>query len=146
MDVRLVEKRDVLGRAVIAPEGVDVVVLHAHGLLGRAVVRPDEILRQQARPLRVREGDAIQYLELSAEVCEQISLGVDREVLVRLASKQGDELVLEVGLGLIRGGSCGVRGELGYNGRLGRDCDRLVVERTRFAHAEASSKVRSLSR
>ncbi len=118
VDAGLVDDRDVLRRTVVASEGVHVVLLHPHRLLHGAVVGAQQVLRAEPTPLRIAERDAIERLELCAEVREQVRLRSDREVLVGLLAQQSDELPFEVGLRLVPARTGRIGHELGHHGRL----------------------------
>ena len=68
----LVDQRDVLGRAVVALEDLDVVLLDADGLLDDALVRAGDLLREEALPLGVGERDPVQRLELRPQVRDEL--------------------------------------------------------------------------
>ena len=90
VDVGLVDELDVLRRPVVALEDLDVVLLDADGLLGDAIVRTGDLLGEEPFPLGVAERDAVQCFQLGTEVRDQLRLGRDREVVVRLPLQQLD--------------------------------------------------------
>ena len=76
VDVGLVDQVDVLGRAVVALEDLDVVFLDAGGLLDDPVVLARDRLVEEPLPLGVGELDLVQRFELGAQV------GLQRGALV----------------------------------------------------------------
>lgn len=84
MDVLLVDQGYVLGRTVIPPEGVDIVLLNAHRLVDWAVIHAGDVLGQYAIPFAIRERQVIQRFELCPEIDQQVSPAADGKVLVRL--------------------------------------------------------------
>ena len=103
VDVRLVDQGDVLGRAVVAGEELDVVFLDADRLVDDALVRAGDLLAEEPVPLGVGECDAVERFELGAEVGDQVGFGGDRQVLVGLRLEQRDELAFQFGFGLVGG-------------------------------------------
>ena len=148
VDVGLVEQVDVLERPVVALQHLDVVGLDLRGLLDDPLIRASDLLGEEPLPLPVGERDLVQRLQLDAQVRHQLGLGVQRQVVVRLLLQQGDERLLQVGLGLVAVLLGRVRGELGHHRRLGTQRDRLIRHRrTRGpSHDTASSKVSRRSR
>ncbi len=130
MDVDLVDQHDVLGRAVVASEQEDVVLVDAHGLVDDAGVRAGDPLGEEALPLGIGEPYAVERLELAAQVGDELALGGDGEVGVGLLLQLSQERLLKVGLRLVCRVARRAGNELGNDGALGTDCDRLVTDRT----------------
>ena len=146
MDVPLVDQQDVLERPVVAREHLDVVLLDPRRLLDDSLVRAGDLLGEEPLPLVVAELDPVQRLELRAQVGDQCGLARDPQVLVGLTLEELDERRFELGLALVRRLPGVVGNELGDDGALVADGDRLVARRRRrLAHA-ASGKVSSRSR
>ena len=126
VDMVPVQEVDVLIRAVIALEGYDRVVLDAPRLVDDRKRRVRDVLRAEAPPLGVGELDAVQLLELGAQVGDELGLGVDAEPVVALVREDVDEAGLEVCLRLV--GALGRRrgGRLGADRRLGSLQDEAV--------------------
>ena len=165
--VALVDERDVAHGSVVHLQGVDVVALDAAGLLHDAVVVRRDPALEQAGPLPVGEGDAVQGLELPAQVGNKVAFAGDDEPLVALAAELLYEGVLQLGFRLIRRRAFLLFRQGRADRRLaaeGHDvkvdvarqgvCQRGGVLRSRHAcifivdltHAVFSLKARSLSR
>ena len=125
MDIGLVEQVDVLARAVVTLEDLDVVGLNARGLLHDPVARASDLLGEQALPLGVAELGLVQRFELAAEVDLKLGGRRDRQVLVGLPLQQRDERGFESGLALVRRGLVGIGHELRDDRALFGECDRL---------------------
>ena len=152
MDVDLVDQLHVLRAAVVTGEQLDVVFLDAPGLVLGGVIAARDAFDEESLPLSVGEGDAVQGLELPAEIGNKLRLSCDRQVLVGLGLKLGDELLLKLRLRLVGGLASHFRDELGNDRALRADRNRLVATgqavgsgSALLSHA-ASSKVSSLSR
>jgi hypothetical protein len=146
VDVALVEQRDVLGRAVVALEDLDVILLDTDGLLDDALVGTCDPLGEEPVPLRVAERDAVQSFNLGAEVGDELLLACDRQVLVCLTLQKLDELLLKVGLRLVGRSGRSVGDELSNDGALRTDRDRVVLACWSLTHAASSLKAKSWSR
>ncbi len=138
--------RDVLGGAVVALEQLDVVLLDANRLLDDALALAGDPLLEEALPLLIAELDAVQRLQLRAEVRDQVGLGLDGEVVVRLRLQDLDELGLKLGLGLVGRRAGRFWDELGDDRTLRADGDRLIARWLALAHAASSLKVSRRSR
>ncbi len=95
--VALVDEGDVAHGSVIHLQGVDVVALDAAGLLDDAVVVRGDPSLEQAGPLLVGEGDAVQGLELPTQVGNKVTFAGDDESLVALTAELLYESVLQLG-------------------------------------------------
>jgi hypothetical protein len=76
VDVLLVDQRTFFDRAVVALEQLDVVLLDAHRLLDDGVVRTRDALGEEGPPLTVGERDAVECLELGAQVRDELASDV----------------------------------------------------------------------
>ncbi len=101
MDVLLVDEPYVLGRAVVALEYLDVIFLYLARLLEGLLALVGDLGLEEALPLAVGEGDAVQGLEPPAKVGNQLGLGVEVEVFVALLAEKRDEAPLQSGLALV---------------------------------------------
>ena len=132
----LVDQRDVLGRAVVALEQLDVVLLDAHGLLDDALVRSPAI-----RSLKKRSHSAsLKLMPFSASSCARrlatrsasvvmgrYSYACDWRILMNSRSSSASDWYADEPVG--------VRNELGDDRALRTDRDRLVARWLALAHA-----------
>ena len=119
VDVVAVEQHDVADRAVVEREVDDGRLLDAARLLHDAVGLGGHIRAEEPLPVRVGEGEAVQPLDAPAQVGDERGLVGDVGVLVALLAKLRDQLVLELGLGLVGGRVMRRRGRLGADRGLG---------------------------
>lgn len=68
VDIFLVDQRDVLAVAVVTAQDLNIILLQTLRLLGDTVVRIGDTVGEKACPLAVREGIAVQLLELSPQI------------------------------------------------------------------------------
>ena len=101
VDVLLVDEPHVLCRAVVALENLDVVFLYLARLLKRLLALVGDLSLEEAFPLAVSELYMIQRLKPTAEVGDQLGLGVEIEVFVALFAEKRDEPFFERGLALV---------------------------------------------
>lgn len=103
--VPLVDQGDVLGAAVVPLQDLHIVLLDLSGLLHDVLIGIGDALRQEAAPLRIGEGIAVQLLQLPPQIGKQLRLGVDGQILIALLRKHADELPLQLRLALIAVGA-----------------------------------------
>ena len=125
--VALVDELDVLDRAVVAVEHLHVVALDATRLLDDALVLGGDAALEEALPLLVSEGEAVEQLQLVAQVGDELVLGRERHVLVGLALQLGDERLLELGLALVGRGAPALLGCSSTDGGLAAERHDLEV-------------------
>ena len=142
VDVLLVDQRDVLGRAVVPGQQLDVVFLDADGFLDDAVVLARDPLVEEAVPLGVREGHLVERFELGAQVRDQVSLRREGQALIRLRLEQGDELLLQCHLGLVARAVAWLRNVLRDDRALSTDRNRVEIRALR--HHVAPSHLNTL--
>ena len=130
VDVDLVDEHDVLGRAVVASEQLDVVLVDAHGLVDDAGVRAGDPLGEEALPFGIGEPHAVERLKLVAQVGDELALSGDGEVGVGLLLQLAEERLLETGFRLVCRVARRSGDELGDDGAFGADCHRLVADGT----------------
>jgi hypothetical protein len=138
VDVLLVDQVDVLDRAVVALEYLDVVFLDARGLFDDAVVGAGNAGTEEALPLGVGELHLVELLQLAAQVGDQIAFRGDGQVFIGLHLQLLDEGLFQFGLGLIGGfpHTQEFGQEFGDDGALVGQRNRLVAARPEvFAHA-----------
>ena len=101
VDVLLVDQRDVLAGAVVTPQDLHKILLQTLRFLGDTVVRISDTVGEKACPLAVREGIAIQLLELNPQIAHQFFFRVDLEVFIPLCLQHTDQLRLQLRLALV---------------------------------------------
>ncbi len=84
VDVFLVDEPDVLVRTIVPGQHLDVVLLNYAGLLDDAVVGIGDGRVEEALPLGVGKGDAVEAFEAGAQVHDQVGLLMNRQVSVAL--------------------------------------------------------------
>ena len=126
VDVVAVQQIDVLEGAVVALEGDDRVVLDAPRLIDDGERGVGNLPCEEARPLGLGERDAVELLDLGAQVGEQSLLGVNPEAVVTLGYQDADETRLELGLELVCPVRRGMRRHLGAHRGLGTLQDEAV--------------------
>ena len=151
VDVVAVEQHDVADRAVVQGEVDDRCLLDAARLLHDAVGLGGDMGAEEPPPVRVGEGEAVQPLDAPAQVLDERGLVGDVGVLVALLDQLRDQLVLELGLGLVGGRVVRRRGCLGADRGLG-SLEQHRVGRRRYAadgihyRHEAATSLRGKSR
>ena len=121
-----VEQLHVLEGAVREGEVDDGVLLDAARLLHDALCLVGYDLAEEALPVLVGEGEAVEELDLAAQVGDELGLAGGGDALVALVHELLDELLFQLGLGLIGGcGPCDL-GHLRAHGRGGSLEDEAV--------------------
>ena len=105
MDILLVDEGDVLALAGVPPEDLHKVLLNAAAFLFNAVISIRNAGSEKTLPLAIGESIAVQFLQLFAEVGNQLRLRVDRKILIALFSEQADKFLLQRGLALVAVGA-----------------------------------------
>ena len=141
MDVLLVDEPYVLRRAVVALEYLDVVFLYLARLFKRLFALVGDLGLEEALPLAVGEGDAVQGLEPTAKVGDQLVLGMEVEIFISLFAEKRDEAFFERGFALVEKRVLLHRIVVADNGIFVGLGDKGDV-----AHQLASLKLKSLSR
>ena len=95
MDLRLVEELHVLGRAVLATQHLDEVLLDRLRLVLNRQPLVGEMRCEKAFPLTVGEGHAVESLELRTQVGDKLALGVNRQIGVTLLAEDRNEALLQ---------------------------------------------------
>ena len=119
VDVVAVEQHDVADRAVVEREVDDGRLLDAARLLHDAVGLGGDVDSEEPLPVRVGEVEAVQPLDAGSQVRDERGLVGDVDVLVTLVDQLRDQLVLELGLGLVGSRVMCRRGSLGADRGLG---------------------------
>ena len=150
VDVVAVEEHDVSERAVGEREVDHGVLLDAARFLDDALRLVGDDLAEEALPVLVGELEAVEQLDLTAQVGDEVGLAPGRQALVALTAELGHKLFLELRLGLI--GGRGVRRfrRLGANRGLGALEQHRVGRRGRTADGihyrhEAATSLRGKS-
>ena len=105
VDVLLVDEGNVLGGAVVPAEHLHEVLLDLPGLLHDVLVGVGNGILEELLPLAVGKLVIVQSLQLTAEVGDQVSLLVDRQIRIALLGEQLDELPLQRRLALVAVGT-----------------------------------------
>lgn len=100
--LRFIEQLDVLRRAIVAPEILDLIRLDAARLLYDAVACWRDAVLEEPVPLRVAERVVIERLELHAQIRDKLRLAVEIEIRIALLLEEPQERRLELLLRLIR--------------------------------------------
>ena len=121
MDLRLVEELHVLGRAVLAAEHLDEVLLNRLRLVLNRQPLVGEMRGEEAFPLAVGEGHAVESLELRTQVGDKLALGANRQIGVALLAEDRYEALLQRRLALVQ-----KRIAVAFDGSIAPD-DRITI-------------------
>ena len=132
VDVLLIQQIDVLGRAAVLAQHLDVVALYLAGLFQNAVVGAGDAGLEKAVPLAVGEGVIVQQLQLTAEVGDQTGLVVDGQVFIALGLQHPNKFPLQRRLALIALRPLGLRRIFGHHGAFSGGGDEVVLGHERF--------------
>ena len=102
VNIALVDELQVLEGSVIAIHHLNEVFLDLRRLLHNAVLIVGELLLEEPFPFAVGELNAIELFELSAQIRNQILLGLDSEILIALTFENRDKPLLQRRLALIQ--------------------------------------------
>ena len=133
IDVVAVEQHDVVDRAVVEREVDNGRLLDAARLLHDAVGLGGGVGAEEPLPVRIGEGEAVQPLDAPAQVLDEGGLVGDVGVLIALLDQLRDQLVLELGLGLVGGRVMRRRRSLGADRGLGALEQHRIGRRGRAA-------------
>lgn len=101
VDIVLVYEFDVLAFTCVSFEDLDIVILNLLCLGYNIIILVGYALIEKPGPLTVREGVAVEFLQLGAQVFDEVGFRMDREILIALLPKESDELSLQVSLTLV---------------------------------------------
>ena len=121
MDLRLVEELHVLGRAVLAAEHLDEVLLDRLRLVLNRQPLVGEMRCEKAFPLTVGEGHAVEPLDLRTQVGDKLALGANRQIGVALLAEDRNEALLQRRLALVQ-----KRIAVAFDGSIAPD-DRITI-------------------
>ena len=103
--MRLVDETDVLRRAVVALEILNIVLLDFARFLDDALVCIRDVLREKSLPLRIGKRIVVEPFELRAQIaCERVGIA-NLEIGIALPAEQMNELRFERRLALIAVGA-----------------------------------------
>ena len=82
---------------------------------------------EKALPFAVREGAAVELLELRAQVLHQSILVTDMQIFISLRLEHTDKFRLQLRLGLVAFGVFLDGGVFGYDGAVGGFCNDIEI-------------------
>ena len=77
------------------------VFLNDGGLLYNSTVLVGKTTRKETRPLGIRKRIVIEFLQLTAQVGNQLRFGMNRQIIVCLFGQQFDKCPFKIGLRLV---------------------------------------------
>ena len=101
VNVLLVNEPHIDGGAVVPRDGLDIILLNQRGLLLNAVVGVGDDAGEEMLPFPVAEAQVIQFLQLDAQVGDELPLALDGKILVGLRLELADERPLQLRLRLV---------------------------------------------
>ena len=101
VDVLLVDEGDIFGGTIIPPEHLHKVLLNLLGLFHDMLVGVGDGVGEESLPLAVGKLVAVQGLQLTAQVGNEVGLLMDLQILIALLGEQVDELPLQSRLALV---------------------------------------------
>ena len=119
VDVLFVDQSNVFARAVVAAQHLHKVLLQLLRFFGNALVLIGDAVGEKALPFAVREGAAVELLELRAQVLHQSILVTDMQIFISLRLEHTDKFRFELRLGLVAFGVFLDRCIFGDNGAVG---------------------------
>ena len=90
-----VDEADVFGHGVITPEYLHAIFLHHTGFVRDLVIRVCDYVIEKPFPFRVGKRIVIQLFQLLAQVGNQVSLFMNRQVGITLLAEHTDKLLLQ---------------------------------------------------
>ena len=101
VDIALVEQIDILDCSVVARQQLHMVFLNDGGLLYNSTVLVGKTTRKETRPLGIRKRIVIEFLQLTAQVGNQLRFSMNRQIIVCLFGQQFDKCPFKIGLRLV---------------------------------------------
>ena len=132
VNMYLVDETNVLRRAIVTVQDLDVVFLDQPGLVLDARRRRGDDLVEEMRPLIVGEPDIVQLLKLGAQVCDKLGLRMRGKSFIALGFEDSQQLLLQIRFALVRGLTAVARLVFGHHGAfcaLGHELVRLAAIR-----------------
>ena len=139
VDVLFVDQSNVFARAVVAAQHLHKVLLQLLRFFGNALVLIGDAVGEKALPFAVREGAAVELLELRAQVLHQSILVTDMQIFIPLCLEHTDKFRLQLRLGLIAFGVFLDRGVFGDDGAVGAFCNDIEI---RHGYGSSASRIR----
>lgn len=120
MYVLFVNEFDVLSASVISFQDLDIVILYLSCLFNDALIGSGDVQSIEAFPFRICEGEllAVQLFKLLPQVIDESCFVGDFDVFVALPLEAFDEILFQVGFGLVTTRPVGLRCVFGYHGFL----------------------------
>ena len=116
VNMHLVDETNVLRRAIVTVQNLDVVFLDQPGLVLDARRRRGDDPMEEMRPLIVGEPDIVQLLKLGAQVCDKLGLRMRGKSFIALGFEDSQQLLLQIRFALVRGLTAVVRLVFGHHG------------------------------
>lgn len=126
VDMHLVDKTNVLRRAIVTIQDLNVVFLNQPGLILDARRRRGDDLMEEMRPLIIGELDIVQPFKLSAQVCDKLRLRMRGESFITLGFKDAQQFLLQIRFALIGGLTTVVGLVFGHHGAFRSLSHKLV--------------------
>ncbi len=105
VDVLFINEGNVLAFAGISPEDLNIIFLDAAAFVLNLIVCDGNTRSEKPLPLAVSKGVVVQLFQLSAEVGDQLRLGMDREIFIALFAEEADKFFFQCGLALVTVGT-----------------------------------------
>ena len=105
VDIFLVDQRDVLSRSIVTAQILDMILLYLPGLFHDVFIRVCYGIVEKVLPFRIGKGIMVQFLQLPAEITDQITLRVNRKVFIPLLTQHADEFLFQGGFALVTVGT-----------------------------------------
>ena len=118
VDILPVKDAEVFLIAVVEEKGLHVVLLDEPRLLHDAVVLIGQDSIVESFPFSVSKGNAIELFHLPAQVTDEVLLGMQRQIFIRLALQPLDKGFLQCGFALVLRLCPRLSLVVGYDGRL----------------------------
>ena len=77
VDIFLIDQRDILSRSIVTAQILDMILLYLPGLFHDVFIRVCYGIVEKVLPFRIGKGIMVQFLQLPAEITDQITLRVD---------------------------------------------------------------------
>ena len=101
MDIVLVNEFDVLAFTCVSFEDLDIVILNLLCLGYNIIILVGYALIEKVLPLTIREMVVVEFLQLGAQVFDEVGFRVYGKILIALLPKEPDELSLQISLTLV---------------------------------------------
>ena len=105
VDIFLVDQRDVLSRSIVTTQIPDMILLYLPGLFHDVFIRICYGIVEEVLPFCIGKDIMVQFLQLPAEITNQITLRVNRKVFIALFTQHADEFLFQGGFALVTVGT-----------------------------------------